>query len=463
MSVSLQIYHHLPPWARNVAASLRGYYLSRWRYDANTEKLVEEALERDYWSEKQWSEWRENRLSFILHRAATKVPFYRESWKKRRQRGDRSSWEYLENWEILEKQALRDKAKEFVADDCDRAKMFLDHTSGTTGTSLNLWINAETVKFWYALFEARSRRWYNISRDTRWAILGGQLVTPTHQKKPPFWVWNAGLNQLYMSSYHLSPNFTGFYLDALKKYRVRYLLGYSSALYCLAQKAIRENRKDIKMDVVISNAEPLFDYQKELISDAFDCPVRETYGMAEMVAAASECENGNLHQWLDAGIIEGESSFAGEHLTDFICTGLVNADMPLIRYRIGDCGSFSDKTCDCGRTLPLMEKIEGRSDDILYTTDGRRIGRLDPVFKNDLPIIEAQIIQESLTEIVVKYVPADGFSRKDARDLTNRIRERMGDVEIKFEKVLQIPRTERGKFRAVICNLSKEEKLSFSK
>ena len=84
MGASLQIYHRLPPWARNLAASARGYYLSRWRYDAQTGKLVEEALERDQWSAKQWQEWQEKRLSLILHRAATKVPFYREQWARRR-------------------------------------------------------------------------------------------------------------------------------------------------------------------------------------------------------------------------------------------------------------------------------------------------------------------------------------------------------------------------------------------
>ncbi len=462
MSATLQIYHHLPPWARSVVASMRGYYLSRWRYDANTEKLVEQALERDYWTQKQWDQWREDRLSFILNRAATTVPFYRETWEKRRRLGDKSSWEYLENWEILEKTTLRNRGIDFVADDCNPAKMFLDHTSGTTGTSLNLWLKAETVKFWYALFEARSRRWYGVSKNTRWAILGGQLITPIRQRKPPFWVWNAGLNQLYMSSYHLAPDLIGFYLDALKKYRVRYLLGYSSALYSLAQKVVRSKKNDLEIDVVIANGEPLFDYQKELISEAFDCPVRETYGMAEMVAAASECEIGNLHQWPDAGIIEGENSSSDKGSADFICTGLVNADMPLIRYRIGDCGTFSDKICNCGKTLPLMGKIDGRSDDVLYTSDGRRIGRLDPVFKNDLPVIEAQIIQASLKEIIVKYVPAQGFDQSSAKDLTSRIQERMGDVEVILSEVTQIPRTERGKFRAVICNLSEEQKSEMS-
>ena len=148
----------------------------------------------------------------------------------------------------------------------------------------------------------------DVSKNDRWAIFGGQLVTPISQRKPPFWVWNAGLNQLYMSSYHLAPDLISFYLDALVKYRVKYILGYSSAIYTLAQEIVHSKREKIKMDVVITNAEPLFDYQREIISEAFNCPVRETYGMAEMVAAASECENGNLHQWLDAGVLEIEEN-----------------------------------------------------------------------------------------------------------------------------------------------------------
>lgn len=460
MSISLQIYHKLPPWARNVAASLRGYYLNSWRYDANTEKLVEEILERDFWDEKDWKKWQEERLAFILNRAATQVPFYKDHWAERRKKGDRSSWEYLENWTILEKQTLRENSKEFVAEDRNLSKMFCDHTSGTTGTSLNLWMTSDTVKYWYAMSEARWRRWYGVSKSNKWAILGGQLVTPIRQRKPPFWVWNAGLNQLYMSSYHLAPDLVSAYVDALKKYKISYILGYSSAIHTIAQEIVRNKRKDFKMDVVITNAEPLLDHQREIISEAFNCPVRETYGMAEMVAAASECDEGNLHQWLDAGVLEIDET--NEKTGDFLCTGLVNPDMPLIRYRVGDCGCLSDKKCACGRTLPLIEKIEGRNDDVLYTEDGRRVGRLDPVFKNDLPIIEAQIIQNSLKEINVKYVPAENFEQESTKDLAERLRERMGDIEVKFEQVTQIPRTDRGKFRAVICNLSAEEKAGLS-
>lgn len=458
MSISLKIYHKLPSWARNAAASLRGFYLASWRYDKHTEKIVEDILERDRWSDEQWKSYSEERLSYLLNRAATEVPYYRRSWAERRKDGDRSSWEYLENWPILEKEPIRVNPLDFVADGCKTSRMFQDHTSGTTGTSLNIWLSSRTVKYWYAMSEARWRRWYGVSKDDKWAIFGGQLVTPINQKTPPFWVWNAGLKQLYMSSYHLSPNSIGHYLDAIAKYRVKYILGYPSAIYTIAQQIATSGRNDIKLKVVITNAEPLLDFQRRVISEAFSCPVRETYGMAEMVAAGGECEKGNLHQWSDAGIIETDQTPG--HEGEFICTGFINPDMPLIRYRVGDCGILSDDKCDCGRTLPLMEKVEGRRDDILYTRDGRRIGRLDPVFKEDLPIVEAQIIQNSFSEIVVKLVPGMGFTEDTTVGLANRIRERMGDINVEFEKVAHIPRTDRGKFRAVVCNLSDEEKAS---
>ena len=463
MSTLLTLYHRLPPQARSLAASLRGYYLKSWRYGPETDRLVEEALERERWSPEQWKTWQEERLAYVLHRAATQVPYYRQQWAERRRKGDRASWELLENWPVLGKEPLRANPRAFVADGCDIRRMYHNHTSGTTGKPLDLWLSRDTVRGWYALFEARWRRWYGVSRHDRWAILGGQLVTPVTQRKPPFWVWNRALNQLYMSSYHLSPQFIPYYLEALERHHIRYLLGYTSALYELAIAILDQKRDGFEMQVVITNAEPVYEHQREAIAAAFRCPVRETYGMAEIVAAASECEEGRLHIWPEAGYIEvihdGQPLPAG-NAGDLVGTGLFNADMPLIRYRIGDRGALAidASTCACGRTLPLFSGVEGRSDDVLYTKDGRRIGRLDPVFKARLPIHEAQIIQESLDQIRVRYVPTTAFSSEDARSIITRLQQRMGDVEVVLEEVNEIPREANGKFRAVVCNLSDEER-----
>jgi phenylacetate-CoA ligase len=104
--------------------------------------------------------------------------------------------------------------------------------------------------------------------------------------------------------------------------------------------------------------------------------------------------------------------------------------------------------------LPILGGIEGRKDDVLLTKDGRRIGRLDPVFKADLPIREAQIVQEGLDRVLVRYVPATGCSKKDLDSLVERMQERLGEMEIALEAVEEIPRSSNGKFRAVISELS---------
>jgi phenylacetate-CoA ligase len=454
MGLLLQIYHALPSPLQAMAASVRGHQLRRWRYGPETDRLVDEALARESWTVSQWDAWREERLAQILHRAATRVPYYRELWTRRRASGDRSSWESLENWPILEKATVRTHHAGLIADDCRTDQMFPEHTSGTSGTPLSLWWSRDTVRAWYALFEARCRLWHGVSRRDRWGILGGQLVTRVEKRTPPFWVWNAALNQLYLSSYHLAPDLIPHYLQALERYRVQYLWGYSSALYELALGALRSGRPGPPMRVVLTNAEPLFDYQRSTIAEAFGCPVRETYGMAEIVAAASECPAGRLHLWPEVGVVEvnGPPGETG----DLIATHLINPDMPLIRYRVGDrirLGPKDNEPCPCGRRLPLVAGFEGRVDDVLYTTDGRRVGRLDPVFKADLPVSEAQIIQEAVDRIRVRFVPDANFNDMAGRSIVDRLRDRLGPVEVVLEPVDTIPRTASGKFRAVICHV----------
>ena len=460
----LGLYHHLPTPARSAAAAMRGLYLRSWRYGPETDRLADEAIDREHWSAAQWAAWRSERLAHVLERAATRVPYYREQWAARRRAGDRASWEVLEHWPILEKDTVRRLGGALVADDCDSGTMFHEHTSGTTGTSLDLWWSRRTVRAWYALFEARWRRWYGVSRTDRWAIIGGQLVTPVARRAPPFWVWNPALRQLYLSAYHIAPDLVPFYLDAMRRYRIRHLFGYSSALHALALGVGAGGACDLHLAVVTTNAEPLFPHQREAIAAAFGCPVRETYGMAEIVTAASECQAGRMHEWPEVGIVEcmpadgalGEDASIG----DLVCTGLLNDDMPLVRYRVGDRAAWdSDSSpCECGRTLPRIARLEGRADDTLFTRDGRAVGRLDPVFKSRAPVREAQIVQETLDRVRVRLVPADGYTSADGAAIASRIRERLGDIDVTIDEVAAIPRTSNGKLRAVVCQLPESER-----
>lgn len=459
----LRAYHSLPAPLRSVAASMRGLYLRSWRYGPETGRLVEEALDRESWSLSQWKTWREDRLAYVLHRAATQVPYYRDQWSARRRAGDSASWEYLENWPILEKESVRENARAFVADDCDVRHMFHEHTSGSTGKPLSLWWSRKTVREWYALNDARTLSWNGVSRRDRWAMVAGQLVTPVSQRQPPFWVWNQGLNQLYMSSYHLAPDLIASYLDALSRYRITYLYGYPSSLCALAQVAVESGRTDLPMAIALTSAEPVYGYQREAIAEAFHCPVRETYGMAEIVVMASECTSGRLHLWPEVGwleVIQDGQSLPNGISGDLVCTGLLNHDMPLIRYRTGDRGGLTDSSeaCQCGRALPILGSVDGRTGDVLYTRDGRRVSRFGAVFSGDVAIREAQIIQETLDCVRVNYVPTPSFSAHHAELIIQRVKDRMGDIEVVMEPLNQISRGSNGKFKIVICKIPQNDR-----
>ncbi|HWK33635.1 MAG TPA: AMP-binding protein [Hyphomicrobium sp.] len=460
---AVALYHRLPYPLRCASASARGLYLRRWRYNASTDAAVAEILSRETWSPEQWQAWTAEELARLLHRAETRVPWYREHWARRRRQGDRRSSELLENWPVLEKAELRANPRAFLADDCRPSRMFGVHTSGTTGTPVHILQSHATVLRQYALMEARWRGWNGVSRHDRWATISGQLVTPVTQDKPPYWVWNAGLRQLYMSAYHLSPAAAEHYRAALVRHKVRYIWGYPSGLHALAEDLLARGLTVPNLKVVITVSEPLLDVQRDAIERAFGCPVVESYGMTEAVLSASQCRHGALHLWPESGVLEvvdGTVPLAPGQAGEFLATGLNNPDMPLIRYRTGDRGALSTEAgvCACGRTLPRLARVEGRSDDVLYTADGRRVGRLDPVFKAHLPIREAQIVQETLERLRVRYIPAPEWNEAAEGEILAAIHSRMGPVEVQFERVESIPRSANGKFQSVLCQLPLEQR-----
>ncbi|MEM1180228.1 MAG: AMP-binding protein [Acidobacteriota bacterium] len=450
---ALAIYHRLPYPLKVAAASVHGLRLRRWRYGAGHGRQLAMARERESWDAERWNRHRDDQLRSLLAGAARHVPAYA--------RQDPEAT--LREWPLLEKSALRKDPLAYVDGRRNRRRLYEESTSGTSGTPLRLFWSAETTRTWYALTEARTRHWYGVSRHDRWAMLGGQLVADPRRTEPPFWVWNAGLRQLYLSAYHLSPDLVGHYIRALADHHIRYLWGYPSALASLAALALEATDgagvAHLGLKVAIANAEPVLGTQRRLVHEAFGCPLRETYGMAELAAAASECEHGRLHLWPDVGHVEvldtnGQAVEPGE-AGRLVATGLISDAQPLIRYVTGDRIRLSTQSrCPCGRTLPIVEAVEGRVDDVIVTPDGRRVGRLDPVFKADLPLLEAQIIQEDAKTLRVRYVPAPDLDAEGRTALEAQVRARLEarlpGMDAVTEAVESIPRGARGKFRAVI-------------
>jgi phenylacetate-CoA ligase len=450
------VFHALPYPLKKMAAGAQGRLLQRRRYGPETDGLVCEARARERWTESELEVWQQRELQAVLERASASVPHYRARVDADHLGGDPH---VLSSWPVLSKETVRSDPGPFVADGLNSSRLHGMQTSGSTGTPITVYVSTADLRRWYALSEARWLGWNGVGRLDRWAILGGRMVAAPGRSRPPFWVWNAPMRQLYLSSYHLAPSTVRDYCEAMRRHEVVYLLGYPSAIAELARGARETAVTCPPLKVVISNAEPLLPGQRKTIQEAFGCPVRDTYGMAEMVAAAGECERGSLHLWPEVGVVEvlddNDRPVPPGETGRLVCTGLLNQHMPLIRYDVGDRGALAPpgEQCDCGRTLPILKGVEGRLDDVVITRDGRRIGRLDTVFKTDMPIRVAQIVQEKGMGLIVKVVPAPGYGDDTRALIKERLQDRVGVMDIDIREVPSIPRGAAGKLRGVISKL----------
>jgi phenylacetate-CoA ligase len=148
-------------------------------------------------------------------------------------------------------------------------------------------------------------------------------------------------------------------------------------------------------------------YQRNAIEEAFGAPVWDRYGTAEFAVSMTECRERNLHVDMEYCIVEVEVREETEEYVrgPLLVTGLANNVTPFLRYRIGDGGTKLKSPCPCGRAGDVFLDVDGRSDDYVVTPDGRKIGRLDHIFKDQRGVIEAQIRQDETDSIDVLYVP----------------------------------------------------------
>lgn len=193
----------------------------------------------------------------------------------------------------------------------------------------------------------------------------------------------------------------------------------------------------------------------------FLCPVYNRYGCREFGDIAHECDQREgLHISTDRVLVEildeNLKAVRNEKSGELVITDLDNYGMPIIRYRIGDMASFKDEMCSCGRSLPLLKQVEGRTLDIIKAPNGNRLGGTfwTILFKSRPGIKSFQVIQKDLNGITVKYVKDDGDKNIDFPYFQKRIQEMCSeDFNIDFEKVPSIPKTSAGKTRFIVSKL----------
>ena len=153
---------------------------------------------------------------------------------------------------------------------------------------------------------------------------------------------------------------------------------------------------------------------------------------------------------------DGNQLPAGE-VGQIVCTGLLNFGQALIRYRVGDRGAVAPGPCACGRPLPVLQSLDGRSGDAFILSDGRRFSRIGSLLGDVHTVAEWQIVQEDIDQFVVRVVTDPGFSDADVEAIKRNLSGDLGDATITVEQVQATERTSNGKVKLIVCRVPQEK------
>jgi phenylacetate-CoA ligase len=213
--------------------------------------------------------------------------------------------------------------------------------------------------------------------------------------------------------------------------------------------------------VAFVTSERLYDDQRASISQVFGCPVANGYGGRDAGFIAHECPSGGMHLTAEDVVVElldsaGEPVPVGE-AGEIVVTHLATGDFPFIRYRTGDVAVMDTGRCACGRGLPMLEEIQGRSTDFVVAADGTLMHGLALIYiLRDLPSVSAfRIEQMSMERTLVQVVPAKGFDAGTRETIARGLQRRLGaNVQIDVQTIDRIPPERSGKFRYVSSHVS---------
>ena len=208
----------------------------------------------------------------------------------------------------------------------------------------------------------------------------------------------------------------------LNEFQPEVLLAYANVLEMLSREALA-GRLQIgtgkPLRQIINMSEPLSDGAKRLVEQAFGLRVTDNYAMGECMALTTACPQGHgMHVQADWAILEVvDRNFKpvppGQPGEKVLVTNLYNRVQPFIRYEICDVVTMSPEPCPCGLPLPLILKVQGRTDEVVWIKDGDHFRQVHPyVFVDMLDEFPAvgwyQITQTDRNRFLLRAVPAPG-------------------------------------------------------
>ena len=230
---------------------------------------------------------------------------------------------------------------------------------------------------------------------------------------------------------------------------------YVTRLYEVMQEQGVDPRKDTKLKVLAIGAEPHSEEQRKRIENMLGVKAYNSFGMSEMCGpgVGFECKEQNgLHFWEDYYIVEIVNPETLEPVPDgeigeLILTSICREAMPLIRYRTRDLTRVLGRTCPCGRNHIRIDRMRGRSDDMIVLRGvnifpiqiEKILMQFPELASNYLITLTSDADNDNmLVEVELEELFTDDFSR--LLDLEKRIRRALKDEILLTPHVKLVPK-----------------------
>jgi phenylacetate-CoA ligase len=444
-----------------MSALSRHVFHPLWNFKDGKYRLrILRQLERSQWMPVESMRARQSEsLARMVRYAATQSPYYERLFREQRFDAANFTKADFESLPVLTKADIRAAGEDLLSRAFPRGALDFHKTGGSTGVSLKTYFDRD----WLELRSAdalRSNQWAGYVHGMKVAALWGNPRLPKTLKQR---LRSKLVDRfVYLDTMDFNDRSVDDFIARWRRELPEILFGHSHSLFMLARYVLAHAITDLKPRGIISTSMMLLANEREVIEAAFGRKVFDRYGCEEVGLIASECErHEGLHLCIEQLYIEflrpdGKQAAPGEEGA-IVITDLNNHGMPLIRYRIEDMGVPSERSCSCGRGMPLMERLTGRVADYLKRRDGSMVAGVSLVERTLTAIHgieQLQVVQPSIDEIVLNVVRAADFNAASEQALLDEVRSVFGvGISVRAAYMDRIPQERSGKYRFSICKI----------
>ena len=408
-----------------------------------------------WWSAERLLAYQRNQLGQLLRYAKANVPFYDGRLDAVVGRGGEIDWDRWHEIPIVSRRDMIDHrdAMHSRAPLPQHGATAVLETSGSTSLPIKItstWLSTITsnASRW------RGHRWSGLDWSRHLAVRLGNTTAPLEapfgEKLGESWAppWTGHRGEVWALNVHLPATQV---LDFLTDHDCGYLNTGAAPAHVFALEAERLQLRAPHLDAVLAQGASVGAADRAACARVFGARMIEIYSSREGGQMAHPCEHGRLHISAEACLVEvvdadglpvGPGKAGRVLVTPFFSTA-----QPLIRYEQGDIARLGGP-CPCGRALPTIDAIEGRSSIFFTHPDGRRATSLLPDRgRTVLDCTFWQIAQVGPLDFEVRYVPNDWSRRGDEDEFIAIFRAQyFDDARVTLRRIAEIPLTPSGKF-----------------